>query len=90
MTKKGGRVVLSGLPPGPVELPIPQIVLDEKDLLGVRADPNTCQEVIPLIANGTIQIKPMITHVFPLDQFERALKVFSERLEGAIKVIIKP
>ena len=90
MTKKGGRVVLSGLPPGPVELPIPQIVLDEKDLLGVRADPNTCQEVIPLIANGTIQIKPMITHVFSLDQFERALKVFSERLEGAIKVIIKP
>jgi L-iditol 2-dehydrogenase len=90
MTKKGGRVVMSGLPPGPVELPIPQIVLDEKDLLGVRADPNTCKEVIPLIANGTIQIKPMITHVFSLDQFERALKVFSERLEGAIKVIIKP
>jgi L-iditol 2-dehydrogenase len=90
MTKKGGRVVMSGLPPGPVELPISQIVLDEKDLLGVRADPNTCQEVIPLIANGTIQIKPMITHVFSLDQFERALKVFSERLEGAVKVIIKP
>jgi L-iditol 2-dehydrogenase len=78
------------IPPGPVELPIPQIVLAEKDLLGVRADPNTCQEVIPLMANGTIQIKPMITHVFSLDQFERALKVFSERLEGAIKVIIKP
>jgi L-iditol 2-dehydrogenase len=56
----------------------------------VRADPNTCEEAISLIANGTIQIKPMITHVFPLDQFERALKVFSERLDGAIKVIVKP
>lgn len=90
MTKKGGRIVMNGFPPGPVELPITQIVLDEKDLLGVRADPNTCEEAIALIANGTIKIKPMITHIFPLDQFERALKVFDERLEGAIKVIIKP
>jgi L-iditol 2-dehydrogenase len=90
MTKKGGCVVMNGFPPGPVELPITQIVLDEKDLLGVRADPNTCEEAISLIANGSIQIKPMITHVFPLDQFERALKVFSERLDGAIKVIVKP
>jgi threonine dehydrogenase-like Zn-dependent dehydrogenase len=32
----------------------------------------------------------MITHIFPLDQFEKALKVFTERLEGAIKVIVKP
>ncbi len=90
MTKKGGRVVMNGFPPSPVELPITQIVLDEKDLLGVRADPNTCEEAIALISNGTIKIKPMITHVFPIDQFERALKVFNERLEGAIKVIIKP
>jgi threonine dehydrogenase-like Zn-dependent dehydrogenase len=32
----------------------------------------------------------MITHVFPLEEFEKALKVFSERLEGAVKVIVKP
>jgi L-iditol 2-dehydrogenase len=90
ITKKGGRVVMNGFPPAPVELPITQIVLDEKDLLGVRADPNTCQEAIPLIANGTVQIKPMITHVFPLDQYEEAYRVFTGRLDGAVKVIIKP
>jgi L-iditol 2-dehydrogenase len=90
MTKKGGRVVMNGFPPAPVELPITQIVMDEKDLLGVRADPNTCEEAIPLIANGAIKIKPMISHVFPLEEFEKALKIFSERLEGAVKVIVKP
>jgi L-iditol 2-dehydrogenase len=90
MTKKGGRVVMNGFPPAPVELNITQIVMDEKDLLGVRADPNTCEEAIPLIANGSIKIKPMITHVFPLEEFEKALKIFSERLEGAVKVIVKP
>jgi L-iditol 2-dehydrogenase len=90
MTKRGGRAVINGFPPAPVELPITQMVLDEKDLLGVRADPNTCEEAIPLIANGSIKIKPMISHVFPLEEFEKALKIFSERLEKAVKVIIKP
>jgi L-iditol 2-dehydrogenase len=90
MTKKGGRVVVNGLPPAPVTLPITQMVLDEKDLLGVRADPNTCEELIPLIANGSVKIKPMITHTFPLTEFTKALKIFSERLEGAVKVIVKP
>ncbi len=90
MTRKGGRVVLNGFPPAPVELPITQIVMDEKDLLGVRADPNTCEEAIPLIASGAVKIKPMITHVFPLEEFEKALKIFSERLEGAVKVIVQP
>jgi L-iditol 2-dehydrogenase len=90
MTKRGGRAVINGFPPAPVDLPITQMVLDEKDLLGVRADPNTCEEAIPLIANGSIKIKPMISHVFPLEEFEKALKIFSERLEKAVKVIIKP
>jgi L-iditol 2-dehydrogenase len=90
VAQKGGRVVLNGFPPTPVELPVTQIVLDEKDLLGVRADPNTCEEAIPLIANGTIKIKPLITHVFPLDQFAQAYRVFTERTGGAVKVIVKP
>ncbi|MGD0916519.1 MAG: alcohol dehydrogenase catalytic domain-containing protein [Thermodesulfobacteriota bacterium] len=90
MTKRGGRAVINGFPPAPVELPVTQMVLDEKDLLGVRADPNTCEEVIPLMANGSIKIKPMISHVFPLEEFEKALKVFTERLEKAVKVIVKP
>jgi len=81
---------MNGFPPAPVELQITQVVLDEKDLLRVRADPNTCEEAIPLIANGTIQIKPMITHVLPLDQFAEAHAIFTERRDGAVKVIVKP
>jgi threonine dehydrogenase-like Zn-dependent dehydrogenase len=32
----------------------------------------------------------MISHVFPLEEFEKALRVFSERLDNAVKVIVKP
>ena len=90
MTKRGGRAVINGFPPAPVALPVTQMVLDQKDLLGIRADPNTSKEAIPLIANGSIKIKPMISHVFPLDEFEKALKIFNETLEKAMKVIVRP
>jgi len=90
MSKKAGRILVNGFPPSPITLPITQRVLDEKDLLGVRADPNTCEEAIPLIANGSVKIKPMISHVFPLEEYEKALKIFNERLEKAVKVIVKP
>jgi L-iditol 2-dehydrogenase len=62
----------------------------EIDVLGVRADPNTCDEVIPLINNGAVQIKPMLTHHFPLDKFGEAMDTFTQKLDNAVKVIIEP
>jgi threonine dehydrogenase-like Zn-dependent dehydrogenase len=32
----------------------------------------------------------MISHVFPLKDYEKALKIFNERLEKAVKVIVRP
>ena len=90
ITEKGARIVMNGLPTKEISLPITAITLDEKDLIGVRADPNTCSELMPMLANGTIKIGPMITHRFPIDKFADALKVFNERIDGAIKVIVKP
>jgi L-iditol 2-dehydrogenase len=58
--------------------------------MGVRAGLNACEEAIPLTANGPVKIKPMISHIFPLEEFEKALKVFAERLKKAVKVIVKP
>ncbi|HEY4774497.1 MAG TPA: alcohol dehydrogenase catalytic domain-containing protein [Xanthobacteraceae bacterium] len=86
---KGGRVVCAGFP-GNVELSITDIVMREIDVVGVRADPNTAEEVIPLITKGTVRIRPMISHRFPLADFGRALETFSKNLDNAIKVVIEP
>jgi len=86
--KKGGRVVVTGFP-GTFELNMTDVVMREIDVLGVRADPNTAEEVIPLINNGVVKIKPMITHRFPLEEFGRALETFNGRLDNAIKVVIE-
>jgi len=56
----------------------------------VRAEPNTAEEVIPLITKGTVRIRPMISHRFPLADFGRALETFSKNLDNAIKVVIEP
>jgi len=87
--KKGGRVVLNGFS-GNVELSVTDVVMREIDLLGVRADPNTAEEAIPLINNGSVKIRPMITHRFPLEKFGQALETFVKKLDNAVKVIIEP
>lgn len=90
MTRKGGRVALIGVPLDPVTLPLQRIVFEEMDLFGVRANPGTCEEVIPLIATGRLDVNTVITHTFPLSDFAEAYDTFTRRIGGALKVLIQP
>ena len=56
-TGSSGRVALIGVPLEGCELPLQRIVLEEMDVFGVRANPGTCAEVIPLIAAGRIDVE---------------------------------
>ena len=88
--RKGGRASFTGIPDTPVSLPMQKIVLEEIDLYGVRANPNTMEEVIPLIVSGRVRVKELMTHSFPLDEYGQALHTFAQRIDGALKVIVKP
>jgi L-iditol 2-dehydrogenase len=90
MTRKGGRLVMNGLTSEPIEIPWSKIVLDEIDMLGVRANPNTSERALALIANGTIKVGPILSHTFPLEEFATALATFVERRDGALKVVVNP
>lgn len=90
MTRKGGRVALIGVPLEPCVLPLQRIVFEEMDLFGVRANPGTCEEVIPLIAEGKLDVDTVTTHTFPLGEFAGAYDTFTQRLDGALKVLIQP
>ena len=90
MTRKGGRVSLIGVPLEPCVLPLQRIVFEEMDFFGVRANPGTCDEVIPLIAEGKLDVDVVTTHRFPLTDFAEAYRTFTERIDGAIKVLIQP
>ena len=88
--RKGGRVAFTGIPKEPVQIDMQKIVLEEIDLHGVRANRNTMEEVIPLMADGRIPAKQLITHHFKLADFGEALRTFNERVDGALKVIVEP
>lgn len=90
MTRKGGRVALIGVPLEPCVLPLQRIVFEEMDLVGVRANPGTCEEVIPLIAEGKLDVDAVTTHSFPLAEFAQAYETFTQRIDGALKVLIQP
>jgi L-iditol 2-dehydrogenase len=91
VVRKGGRVAFTGVPTeGDTALPMQKIVLEEIDLFGVRANRNTMEEVMPLISSGRVRVAPLVTHTFALDQYGEALRTFGERVDGALKVLVRP
>ncbi|MEK6709871.1 MAG: alcohol dehydrogenase catalytic domain-containing protein [Nitrospinota bacterium] len=92
MARRGGRVVVVGHFAGAEEVPLPVMELQdqEKDVLGSRGHPNTFRVCIEHAAAGRLDVRPMITHVLPLAEVERGLKMTRERIGGAIKVVLAP
>ncbi|MCJ7788797.1 MAG: alcohol dehydrogenase catalytic domain-containing protein [Candidatus Atribacteria bacterium] len=90
--RKGGKIVLIGIPSKWQidQVPIKDVIMNEIQVLGSRGNPNVVAKVIDLMARGKINVKPLITHTFPLERMHEALNTFEKRLDGAMKVIIKP
>jgi 2-desacetyl-2-hydroxyethyl bacteriochlorophyllide A dehydrogenase len=91
MLTRGGRLVL-------LATKSPTISFDAHLISGERTITTTANSPYPdfqlsidLMAAGKINVKPMITHRFPLAQGVEAFKVAMDRERtGAIKVIIQP
>ncbi len=87
---KGGVVSVIGIPHEEPTLPIKRMVLDEVELIGNRANPNTASPTIEMLKNDRIDLAPLLTHRFPLRDFAEALETYETRKDGAIKVATKP
>jgi alcohol dehydrogenase len=48
------------------------------------------RRLMELVRHGRLDLTPLLTHSFGLDQINEAYQVFAERREGVIKVAIKP
>jgi L-iditol 2-dehydrogenase len=67
-----------------------RIVLDEIEIIGDRANPNTAEEALSLLVNKRIDLSPLMTHRFALNDFATALDTYENRKGGAVKVAVKP
>ena len=94
LARRGGRVVLAGATGPGRELSgvdLSTIVRGHLDIYGSLANPRgISRRGLELIARGDVDVKPLITHAFELEQFAEAWAIFVERRDGAIRVMLHP
>jgi L-iditol 2-dehydrogenase len=89
-TRKNGRISLLGIYSEPVPINAFKIAQWNITLAGSRAEGDRAlSKVAPLMGDGRIKARPLITHTFPLDQINQGFQTFINRIGGAIKVVIK-
>jgi L-iditol 2-dehydrogenase len=91
MAKRMGKILLIGFPDGLVSADFSMLGKDNKGIYTVRGEGwANCARAVSLLASGRVNLKPLITHSFPLENILEAFKTFIERTGGAIKVVVKP
>lgn len=81
-------VTVVALYDNPQILPLPDMYGKNLTFKTGGVDGCDCAEILRLIEAGKIDTTPLITHRFPLTKIEEAYRVFENRLDGVIKVVI--
>ncbi|XP_006628790.1 sorbitol dehydrogenase [Lepisosteus oculatus] len=86
-TRSGGVVVLVGLGSEMANIPLLNAAVREVDIRGIFRYCNTWPMAITMLASGKVNVKPLVTHRFPLEQ---ALEAFETTRQGlGVKVMLK-
>jgi len=90
-SKRMGKILLLGFPHQPVSADFATLALNNKHIFTVRGEGwANVGRAVSLLSRGAVDLKPLITHRFPINRIEEAFAAFVNRTDGAIKVISKP
>ena len=91
MVRKTGSVaIIATYHDGNVMIPANTVNFNEIRIVGSKANPNVSEEVLHFFSTGAIQAEKLITHTFPLEDYEKAVDIFEHKKDGSIKVVIHP
>jgi L-iditol 2-dehydrogenase len=91
MLKRGGRVCLGAFSNTPSLVDIGHVVTNNIYLYGIRGEGQSAvRRAASLIAQKKLDPSPLHTHTFAFNQLPTAIRYFQEKVDGAIKVVIKP
>jgi L-iditol 2-dehydrogenase len=90
MVNRGGRICLAAFPSEPVPVDLAKLVRNNIYVYGIRGEGRSAtHRAAALMAQKRFDAKLMHTHTFPLDEVPTAFRYFRERIEDAIKVVVK-
>ena len=91
MTRRGGNITILAHFDEPVMADIGLAVKNGINLYTVRGEGRmSVHRALSLMSRKMIDGKALITHTFPLKEINKAITTFTERREGAIKVVVHP
>jgi L-iditol 2-dehydrogenase len=92
LCRPGGRAVLLGIAGEGRTLTLPSDLLVGKDmaLIGSIAYPaSTWSRVVGLIGDRVLDLDPIVTHRFPMSDFEEAVRLMDDRRGIVAKIVLE-
>ena len=91
MTNRGGKICLAAFPHDPIKVNIPHMVINNIYMYGIRGEGKSAtHRAMAFMKQKRFNAKLVHTHTFKMNELPIALKYAKERIDGAIKVVIKP
>ena len=88
-SKFGGKVFVIGVGKPEMSLPFMRLSTQEIDLQFQYRYANTWPKAIRLVESGVLNLKPLVTHRFDLEDAVKAFETAADMKSGAIKVLIQ-
>jgi L-iditol 2-dehydrogenase len=90
MVNRGGRICLAAFPGDPVPVDLAYLVRNNIYVFGIRGEGKSAtHRAAALMKQKRFDAKMIHTHTFPLSEVPTALKYARERIDDAIKVVVK-
>ncbi|KAI0790436.1 chaperonin 10-like protein [Abortiporus biennis] len=88
--RRGGSLMIYGVYDNAAEVhwPPSKIFLDEIRIIGSFAQTHCFPRAVAYLDSGKIKVKGMITDIFTIDDYQKALDKMNSR--GAVKIAVKP